>query len=563
MACEPITDLDYKKTSRTSGRFFIYIYALYRMTIKRLTYIIYLLVAVLFHTSCTDDFGKPSWDTELAIPLMTTSLSIEDVIPDSLLKIYEDGSASLLLTHELYNLTFDTLLRVPDTITNNSFVFPLYFLANPGQVLFNKSSENQLKIGDVELTQIKIKSGTVDVRVTNTVARKVLFTYTLNNALLSGAPFVSKFVIPEAANGVEGVTLQSYDATGYVFDLRGTAKNQFNTMLSNGIAQIDTVADPVLLSPLDSTVIYTKLNNLRIAEARGYFGRSLASIGPETNHFDFFKSILAGSIGLEAAKLSFEITNGVGIDAQIKLKQLYSYNSKNKKKVMLKGSIVNTPINITRAKETGNTADPFIPSVKKVDMSLSNFKDLLENMPDAIGYALDITTNPLGNVSSGNDFLFDKSAIKAAFTIEIPLSGRVNNIQLKDTLKLAVSKKQLENIKSGDLTINVMNGFPFDGKIQLYMLNENNKIIDSVFTDSYLGSAILDINNKVEARKHSKFVITLDKSKLDNMANTKSFLVKAALNTPGTGSNMRIYTFYSIDVDIKCHFSYRVNTKKT
>ena len=57
-----------------------------------------------------------------------------------------------------------------------------------------------------------------------------------------------------------------------------------------------------------------------------------------------------------------------------------------------------------------------------MDNGNSNIDAFIENLPDGITYDLDVTANPLGDVSNGNDFLYDDSRLTADLDVDIPLN---------------------------------------------------------------------------------------------------------------------------------------------
>ncbi|MBK6628510.1 MAG: hypothetical protein IPG35_13095 [Flavobacteriales bacterium] len=80
---------------------------------------------LLGSSSCRKDAGPPQWDVDLLAPLVNTSLTLNDVIADSLLVTGADGGLTLLYRTELFGVRLDTLLQVPDTGITYSYVLPI------------------------------------------------------------------------------------------------------------------------------------------------------------------------------------------------------------------------------------------------------------------------------------------------------------------------------------------------------------------------------------------------------------------------------------------------------
>lgn len=77
----------------------------------------YLLIILffVFCFSCKKEDIKPSWDTDLLVPIAYTQLSISDLLADSLEKINADSSISLVYQTNLSSFTLDTIVKIPDT----------------------------------------------------------------------------------------------------------------------------------------------------------------------------------------------------------------------------------------------------------------------------------------------------------------------------------------------------------------------------------------------------------------------------------------------------------------
>ena len=153
---------------------------------------------------------------------------------------------------------------------------------------------------------------------------------------------------------------------------------------------------------------------------------------------------------------------------------------------------------------------PYTPSFyyNVMNSNNSNIKALLENLPDKISYNIDVAINPNGNISNGNDFVFTDKLIDASLDVEIPLSFFATNLTLIDTVDVSLTEQTEHNrVNSGTLTLKVDNGFPLEASIQLYLLNENGNVYDSLLTSTLVEAAPVDGNLIVTSKKLSKLII--------------------------------------------------------
>ena len=81
--------------------------------------------------SCKKDNSKPQWDTQILAPFLKSSLSIKDLLTDTLLKANADNSLKIVYSNHLYQFSTDTLLHISDTTVtkelgqNNFYKFGL------------------------------------------------------------------------------------------------------------------------------------------------------------------------------------------------------------------------------------------------------------------------------------------------------------------------------------------------------------------------------------------------------------------------------------------------------
>ncbi len=82
------------------------------MNRKYFLLIIFILIGIF---SCRKEFKKPSWDISLSLPIFNASLTIGEIIPDSLTSNNGDSLISLVWENEIYRFSLDSFLSMPDT----------------------------------------------------------------------------------------------------------------------------------------------------------------------------------------------------------------------------------------------------------------------------------------------------------------------------------------------------------------------------------------------------------------------------------------------------------------
>jgi hypothetical protein len=177
-------------------------------------------------------------------------------------------------------------------------------------------------------------------------------------------------------------------------------------------------------------------------------------------------------------------------------------------------------------------------------------------------FSLNITTDPLGNISGGNDFEYNEYGFKANLDIEIPLSLIAHEMTLVDTINFHLSKPDSYTINHGMLSLIADNGFPFSATTQLFLLDGNDVLTDSLMLyPNTIESAPLDANDKVISKKRSIIKTYVIGAKLDHLYNAKKIIVVARFNTTLPEHYVKIYSNYSLEIKLTGDFDMTVNQK--
>jgi len=513
---------------------------------------------LLILTACRKKNEKASWEVSVVAPLITSTMTINNLLADSLLYSNPDNSLTIVFNNRLFHFSLDSIMSMPDNITYQCFHIPINTTVPPGQQILDISDDKNLAIGSAKITDIIARQGIVNLEVTNTIHEKVLCTYDIPSATKDGVPFQVSEMIP-AAGITPAVFQKGFDLSGYNIDMRGPLHNKANILTTRIRAWIDSAGNSVAVTTSDSFLVSAKFDHVLLNYAKGYFGSESFTSTPDSTAFTLFNKIIDGTLNLEHVHMALNIINGFGVDAQVRLNNLTSINTRTHNSVALTGPIIGSNININRATETYVLSNPVNPSTYPISLDNTNIKLLIENLPDQLSYGVDFTSNPLGNVSSGNDFFYYDHGIDADLDMEIPLSLIANNLTLCDTVNFNITKPTNGSaIKDGTFTLIADNGFPFEATVQLYLLNNYNAVFDSLFTQGTIASAPLDVNNIVISKQRSKLLIPVTEEKMDRIYDAKKLRIVARFNTANSGQYIKIYNTYSIDFKLTGDFNYIV-----
>lgn len=507
--------------------------------------------------ACRKESKRPYWDVDILAPLVKSTLTINNILADSVLQKNPDNSLVLVYNYSLSAFNVDSLFRIPDTTLKNVYAAPVTYSVNPGGAIIPAlSNPITYPLADAQLTYVTLREGRMLLTIKSQVKGLVDFTYVMPKVTDAfGNVFDTTVTIPAATASAEGTYSGEFDLSGYKVDLTGPAGTSFNVMITNYTA---------VLSPQNPTGITIAAGaKVDVANtfvgiipqyAKGYFGHTITNIGPDTADFALFDHLVDGTIDLEDIDFRLNIENSIGADARLTLHDLASINSRNGNTVHLANSAVGSPLNINRSADNAGIVIPTTYSIAMTP-SNSNIKPFLENLPDRLSYQLDLEVNPLGNVSGGNDFVYYGKLMKTDLNITIPLSLVANNLTISDTV--AINTASLENVNSGTLYLYADNGFPFTAEVQLYLLDAGLNIVDSlVSAPNAVLAPLLDGNNVCQGKKMSVLVFDMDEDKLSLLNASDKIYIRVKFNTAEAPEYVKLYSFYEMDVKLVGDFNY-------
>ncbi len=542
------------------------------MTKAKKTILLFLVIFGI--VSCRKNSG-PSWDTQILAPLIKTTLSINNIVTGVNTVNNSDSSVTLVLHDSLYSLNLDSLLRIPDTTLANVYGgIPFQVAVSPGQSILPAGidSVTNYNIGSANLTRAVIKSGFVKFKVESTILAVTDFSYVVPSATKSGPLFISLKVPAAISNSnntarIKGVDSLIMPLDGYSVDFTGPLHNAYNTIITRLTGILDPSAGTYNLWYKDSVIITATFYNIVPEYGQGYFGESKKTIGPSKSVFSLFNKITGGNLNLKNVNVDFTLENGFGVDGRLYIDSLISMNPRpGGTNIPLTASIVHNAININRAKETAIPSSPVIPSIQSFSLNSSNSNIIqwIDNLPTAIDYKLQLTTDPLGNVSGNTDFAYYGYGIKTYFDISVPLYLAANNLTLEDTMPVSfATSSQAKQIKSGTFTLYASNLFPFSAGLQIYLLDNNMHIVDSILgLGQTIAAGIPNANGMVTTPDNSVLTIPLDSYHANLLFTTKNIIVKATFNTGCSTCTpvkySKIYDTYQLNIKLIGNFDYQV-----
>ncbi|MDD2411979.1 MAG: hypothetical protein RBS19_08070 [Bacteroidales bacterium] len=520
---------------------------------SKLLIFIAFLASVLLFQSCKKELT--TWQSDLSVPIASTSFSLSNLMADSLMEVDENQLLILHFKHPLFQVFADSMVAFPDTISSYYFKAFGNGTLSPGQTIISQNEATYFDLGDAQITRMKVFEGKIRLYAINPLTEPLKLVYSIPAASKNNVPFSITEIIPASNGMLPYVHNLLIDIGGYQLDMKGVNGNQFNRLQTFSKLSVYENANTVNVSQGQEFSFYTKFESLTIAHAKGYLGSTLNANGPDTTQLDMFKKLSGGTIELENVDVYLDIFNGIGADLKFKLNDLMAINTKNNHSVVLSGSDVFRFQNITRAKEDGPWLNSYTPSQKSISFSSTNVKELFETLPDKLVYSYDYELNPWGNISGGNDFVYQSSKIEALLNIRLPLSVKISDLCFSDTLDYHVEMD--ENIlQNGKLYVRVANTFPLSFNLKIELLNAQNQTETILLNENSLIQSAIPVSGTTDAVV-SLIEIPLNKQQINSLLKNKRMHLFVKANSHH-GNTVDLYGFQKMDIKISGDFNINI-----
>ena len=525
----------------------------------QLKYLFFFFLSLLILGACKK--REPTdWDTNLLGPLFKTSLTIDQILPDSLTQINSDNSINVVYDDHFNSSGFVNTQELPDTAIIKYFTIPFGSIyLNPGDNFLDLTEETKLNFEPLELSRLIVKSGEIEVKIMNKINQPVDVTYILPKAIKNGIPYTFNATIPAFNSSNGGNYIATFNLNGYDFDLRGVSGANVNRLVTRLIANVSPTATGIAqIFSTDSLSVSLKLKSIVPYYAKGYFGQS-KDTSYTNSRLTLFDRIVAGNFALQEAKLNLDIKNGIGADIRASLLSFTSINNKTGNSIALQHTSVAQTFNVHRA-----TDFPFTPTLYNFEYNNtnSNLVSLLENMPTNFSYGYATELNPFGNISNGNDFVYTDKAVEAHVRLDIPLHFSSTNLTLVDTIYLQKDSIDEHNtVKSAVLNLIAVNSFPFDADVKFYLLDNYLQKQEQLMDKTTILAAQPDADGRVRTTQESKLPVTISNELLNKLLEKRKVLAVVTINTLNNPMKYKIYSDYKLDLKLTGNLLFNVQVK--
>lgn len=296
---------------------------------------------------------------------------------------------------------------------------------------------------------------------------------------------------------------------------------------------------------------------------------SETTIETDTAKMKVYNKMLSGHLYFADPRITFKITNEIPVVTFFRLDTLifYNLNSEALSHTSVKKYFIGAPT-------SEGTSEYTEILVNKNEIPI--LPDVFSPVPRSISFVISAgsdETQILPYNSTGNEKL------RTDVDIDLPLDARLVDMVMGDTVNFDLGGETYSQIKSLTLKARFNNGFPIDGRTQIYFTDstatgEPGNIIDSAFVDLThpdiyndgwnFATAQTDALGFVTIPTESNFVIIIDQERLQNLKdrNVTKMIVKAKLNSfkSTTGLNVKILSDYKLGIKISVKADFEVSS---
>ncbi len=514
------------------------------------------LLVLLLSISCTKDKPKPSWDTNMLLPLLSDTITITDFISDTILEENPDSSLTFVFNQKLYEVNGDSVVTIPDTVFYWAFSFYFPITVDPGQEILNEHFDQMLDFDfGIELENAIMHSGEIRFEMENQSDGDMLSDFKINSAISPEGDTFALYNQPIPKNDLYSSVS---DFSGYKLDFTGENGGVYNTFNFDLTFWVDPDEPaPITFTQVDTFKFYVHFTNVVLDYAKGNFGKTDFQFGPETTDFDMFEDMELAGFSIGDADVKLRIDNYYGVDGLIKLLDVSSTNTTTGQSVSLQGDMVDSALFIDRAYQNTPGISGIEPSENYFDFSNTNIFDLLEIMPDKFTYFVGIETNPSGDTTDHSHFFYLDTPIEVFMEAEVNGGIGVDDLVIRKESNWNGENADFDMIGDGLLKLKFTNGFPFSFNIDMFLDDENGETLDTLLYNANIETAIPGINNRVEEPVISYIDIALNDKLKESVRNAKTARYVMSINS-AMNQKVKLYSDYSMGLKVIGDFELKI-----
>jgi hypothetical protein len=412
--------------------------------------------------------------------------------------------------------------------------------------------------GDSRLDSILFKGGTMDIQLNSGFRHRGILTISSNNIRDPlGNSYVNSIEITSSAGGFTGSV--SHSLEGYT--LKTVVQGDSSVFRVDYDLALINSGNPV--GPGESCGIITNMTDLGFYGLFGFIDPAEA-VASEIGDQDIpiFTDFPALShLKLADPRIDLFSESSLGIPFELTLDSVIA-RAENGDTLSLQ-FYQGHPFKIPAP--SLSQVGEFASGEFNINNQTSNFHELINLAPENISYRVRGGIDP--DIPDQNHFLLDTSRFLLEADFLLPLDLKYTRYALEDTLEFELGAEGIDTafVKEVELKISTVNQLPLELDLQLFLLDDSQALIDSVFEQEgvFLPASEVDASGVLQTASEQVSSARFYTEKLARLDQVRYILVRAGLVTSGQGTQfVKFYSDYSLEFEISLNASLKINTRE-
>jgi hypothetical protein len=525
--------------------------------LKQLGLLLSVVGGVLTLNSCykdyfeTDKYTLSDYEPDLAAPLVHSRLSISDVLPEALgtyLNVANDNFVTLVYSSSISSQEASVLFPILDQVFTQNLTLgstEAGQINGGGAATINAQGSATLLTNGEQYTAAGLSGGSLAVSITSNVPASGTVTVTWPLILQNGNPLTRTLTL-NYTGGLPVVATANVDLAGFTVDLSPNP-GEFNSLNYSYTANLSNGTGA---AAGQSVQVSTNINDVSYTQIAGNLGNRVIDIDPDTTFIQLFNNASLPDIGIVdilEPTLKVSVSHDMVIPAQGEVSQLLGYQFNNNAVSFSAPTLTGAPLVISSSAVVGQS----LTSNFIADWNNSNLKVLVDEKCPRLVSNIDVRINPTGG-NAINEVL-STSKFKVDKELQLPLRGLAFNFFVQDTAEFSFGQI-VENVQKALFRIATINSFPVDGKMQLYFVDDNYLVIDSLISEvngKIIEAAPIDNTGKSIGSTTKTVDVEMDEARFTRLKDSRKVIIRSYIASAGDGAqNVKIYSDNFIDVKL-------------
>jgi hypothetical protein len=499
-----------------------------------------------------DSIRGQRWASHWAVPLVNSTLDINDFLNDSSDIIAGQGNEVLRIIYEsdeLVSIRADEITEIPNQEKTEQREFNLpdvpVGIMDSISVVFDFTFELDEEDEGLRIDSMRLTNGFYHFKSSTDIDRDVSsITYTVSNFIHIETNQPMRFEM-EMNNSTGGIIERDT-----VLDL-SFYKLRFDHAFSdtNVVSIVATIKFLGDNDPNNSPYFLHIMNDfydMEFLRFFGYIGQQEVQID-DTITLDIFDNDLVGNFlfGEGSVGLTIDIDNSFGLPVKMEIEKFKAYRETepaDSLDIFLFGE--GNPASFEILSPDYDQIGQVVPT--EVVSDISNMHEALSLSPQKLYVDINALLN-YNNLPDASNFILDSSTIKAKMTLDLELFGSVDDFEVIDTVEFNLNNTS--EFESLFFVAEVENGFPVTLLLKLDFVDSLYKHVYTLFPEGEQLLVAAGVGSPPDYRVTSPGLslteIELPKEDLEILEDARSILLSATLSTEA-GQEVKLYSDYEI-----------------